>query len=150
MKVTLLAMLFIAASNLVIAQDSRNNAPPNVRQSFHRDFPAADNPRWSRSNGQWHANFDDRSSDDRGEMVAHYDQTGRYIDAHVPYAQQDVPTVVYERARRRYHRQHGLHFIRIEHPGLGDFFQVRVNVNGRTRTSYYDEQGREKEYSDHH
>ena len=146
----MLAILFIATSNFAIAQDNHRNAPENVRQNFHRDFPDANNARWSRNNGQWHANFDDRSSEDRGEMVAHYDRNGRYIDSHIPYARQDVPTPVYNSAHRRYSHQNNLNFIRIENPGMGDLFQVRVNINGRTRTSYYDENGRARQYNDRH
>lgn len=145
----MLAILFLATGSFAIAQDYHRNAPENVRQSFQRDFPDANNARWSRSNSQWHAKFDDRGSQDRGEMVAHYDQNGRYIDSHIPYASEDVPAPVYSSVQRRY-RNHHMNFTRIENPNQGDFFQVHVNLGGRTRTSYYDEAGHERQYHDQH
>jgi hypothetical protein len=150
MKNTMLVLLFMAGANFAISQGNHRKAPDNVRQSFHNDFPDAGDARWSQNNGQWHANFNDRGPQDRGEMIAHYDRNGHYLQSRVPYARQDVPTPVYEGARRKYGRNRTLNFIRIERPGFGDFFQVRVNINGRTRTSYYDEGGRTRNYDDRH
>jgi hypothetical protein len=150
MKITMLAILFLASGSFAMAQNNHRNAPENVRQSFHKDFPDANNASWSRNNTQWHAKFNDKSADDRGEMVAHYDQNGQYIDSYTPYARQDVPTPVYNSAQRKYRHNKNFEIGKVENPGVGDFFQVRVNVGGKTKTSFYDEQGNERQYNNHH
>ena len=149
MKNTLLAVLFLATGGFAVAQSRHQTPPAQVRQSFQRDFPGANDARWSQSGNQWHANFNDRSSEDRGQMVAHYDGNGRHIDSHIPYATQDVPQPVYSSARNRYHDDH-MEFTRIEHPSRGDYFEVRGHVRGRIRTTFYDERGHERRYEDRH
>lgn len=149
MKITLLAALFVVAGEVAVGQDNYRHAPERVRQSFSSNFPDARDARWTHSGNQWSARFDDRSDQDRGEMVAHFDEHGRYIDSHIPYAETDVPQPVYESARRRYHRGH-MQVTMIDHPSRPDVFQVRGRVDGRRRTSYYDEHGRERDYRDRH
>ena len=79
-------------------------------------------------------------------MVAHFDEHGRYIESHIPYAESDVPHDVDESARRRYH--HGRYRVTmIDHPSRADIYEVRGEVNGRQRTYYYDEHGRERSYN---
>ncbi|HVS98185.1 MAG TPA: hypothetical protein VHE54_16935 [Puia sp.] len=149
MKNTLLAILLLATGEFALAQGRHQAPPTRVRQSFQRDFPGASDTRWSQSGNQWHANFTDRSPEDRGEMVAYYDGNGRHIDSHIPYAQQDVPQPVYSSARKRYHDDR-MEFTRVEHPTRGDYFEVRARVHGKIRTSYYDENGHERHYYNRH
>ena len=149
MKNTLLVLLYLAMGEFGMAQRAHHNAPERVRQAFTRNFPDAGDARWSHSGTQWSATFDDRGGQDRGEMVAHFDNDGRYIDSHIPYAESDVPQPVFESARRRYHKSR-IHVSMIDHPSRPDVFEVRGRVNGRQRISYYDERGRVRSYSDHH
>jgi hypothetical protein len=146
MKNTLLAILFALMAELATAQTAHHAAPERVRQSFSRNFPEARDAHWSHTGGRWNATFDDRSSQDRGEMVAHFDEHGGYIESQIPYAENDVPRAVDESARKRYH--HGrYHVTMIDHPSRPDVYEVRGDVNGRRRISYYDERGRERSYN---
>lgn len=151
MKKSFLVLLLLVPAGLLVAQSRSRQAPEPIQQSFHKDYPDAGNPRWSQSNGEWHADFTDRSSDDRGEMVAHYGRNGRHIDSHIPYNREDVPAPVLEKAKRHYHGGRNYRFTQIERPGENNaLFQVRVNLNGRDRTTYLDENGRSREYQDRH
>jgi len=149
MKSILLALLVLATGNFAVAQYRHREAPAQVRESFQRDFPGVSSVQWSVSGNQWSASFTDRSAEDRGEMVAHYDRNGRHMDSYVPYARNDVPQPVYNSARNRYHNDN-VQFTWVEHPRRGDYFRVRGRVKGRMRTSYYDENGRERHYDDSH
>jgi hypothetical protein len=149
MKIIFFVIAFVALGELCRAQSMHRTAPERVKKSFSRNFPEAGDARWNYSGSQWNATFDDRSSQDRGEMVAHFDRNGRYIDSHIPYAETDVPQPVSERARRRYRNGH-VRISMIDRPSRPDVYQVQGRINGRTRTSYYDEQGRERPYSDRH
>ena len=151
MKNTFFALLLLAPAGHLFAQDRHYEAPGQVQQSFQRDYPQAENPRWSQTHDQWHADFTDKSPDDRGEMVAHYDRRGRHIDSHVPYDQGDVPAEVTRRARDHYRGGRNYRYTRIERSGdQPALFQVRVNLNGRDRTTYLDENGRTRKYEDYH
>lgn len=143
MKNIALAIVCALAGNLAIAQSTHHRAPERVRQSFSRNFPDAGDARWTYSGGHWNAAFEDRSSQDRGEMVAHFDPEGRYVDSDVPYAESDVPQPVAETARKRYSQGH-FHVTMIDRPSRPDLYEVRGQENGRTRTHYYDERGQER------
>jgi len=149
-KLIFLAFFTLASTGQLIAQDGQNHAPRGVQRAFQRDYPEAHNPQWNRVHGQWHANFEDRSRFDRGEMVAHYDQYGHHVDSHIPYDRNDVPPVVIERTRRYYPDGRDYNYTRIEHPGRQPLFQVSFSIGGKSRTTYVDDNGREKKYNDHH
>lgn len=145
MKNTVLVILCALGGNFAIAQTTHHRAPERVRQSFSQNFHEDGQPRWSYSGGHWNATFEDRSSQDRGEMVAHFDADGRYVDSDIPYAESDVPSQVAETARRRYPHGH-YHVTMIDHPSRPDLYRVQGDENGRRRTYYIDEQGHERSH----
>jgi hypothetical protein len=132
------------------AQGRQQDVPSGVQRSFHRDYPEARDPRWSSSHSQWHADFNDQSRYDRGAMVAHYDQGGRHLDSHIPYDHNDVPSAVVDRSQSHYPDGRGYTYTRIEQPGARSLFQVNLNLQGRNKTLYMDENGRERKYHDSH
>ena len=148
-KVLMLAFFASVASGQTIAQDTRQHVPPAIQRSFQRDYPEAHDPRWSSTNGQWHADFDDHSRYDRGEMVANYDRYGHHIDSYIPYDPNDVPMVVVHRTQRNYPGGRDHRYTRIERPAGRPLFQVRLNLRNETRTVYLDENGNEQRYHDH-
>ena len=150
MKKTIICLLLLTPGGLLFAQDYHQHAPDQIQQSFHKDYPDANDARWSHSHGQWHANFKDQGQTDYGEMVAHYDRYGHHVDSHIPYNRSDVPAPVMDHVQSRYRSAHRYRFTRIEHPYGYDLFQVRVNQHGRDKTVYMDEQGRERHYDDRH
>ena len=149
-KLLFFAFLLLSVGARLYAQEGRDHAPASVQRSFQRDYPEAHDAQWSSTQGQWHANFDDHSRYDRGEMVAHYDQRGRHIDSHIRYDPNDVPSPVVERARRRYPHARDYTYTRIEHPGGQPLFEVHLNLGSQNRTVYMDDHGRERRYDDHH
>jgi hypothetical protein len=149
-KLMFLTLFVLALAGRLIAQNSHQHAPSTVQRSFQKDYPEARNPKWSSVNGQWHANFDDHSQYDRGEMVAHYDRNGHHVDSHIPYDRNDVPPAVVEKAQKNYPGGRDYSYTRIEHPGKQPLFQVSLNLRGSNRTLYVDDHGQEKKYNDHH
>src|SRR5579872_2464176 len=149
-KAMFFTLISLAVASQLIAQDSRHRAPAAVQQSFQKDYPEARNPQWSSTNGQWHADFTDHSQSDRGEMVAHYDQSGHHVDSHIPYDRNDVPAPVIEKTQRSYPGARDDNYTRIEHPGGKPLFQVNLHIQGKSRTMYVDDSGKERKYNDHH
>ena len=149
MKKTMICLYLLMSGSLLFAQYA-HVAPDQVQQSFHKDYPAANNARWSQIHGQWHANFTDQGPNDNGEMIAHYDRNGRHIESHIPYDQNDVPAPVMERLNMKYRGAHHYRFTRIEHSDGNEYFQIRLNSHGRDRTVYMDEQGHERQYDGRH
>lgn len=142
--------VILAFAGSLVAQDRQHQPPRAVQQAFHRNYPEAGDPQWSSSHGQWNADFSDRSRYDRGEMVAHYDHRGRHIDSHIPYDRNDVPPAVIQRTERRHPGGRDYRYTRIESPGQQPLFQVSLNLGGSNKTMYVDENGRERQYHDHH
>jgi hypothetical protein len=150
MKKTLfIVILSVAICGAGIAQDRDRQVPSSVQHAFQRDYPDAREPHWTSDHGQWHADFDDHSRYDRGEMVAHYDRYGRHIDSHIPYDPNDVPRPVMERMHRRYHAR-DYYFERIERPHAEPLFRVNLSLDGGQKTVYMDEYGHERMHSDRH
>lgn len=149
-KVLFFTLISLAAAGQLIAQNSHHHAPAAVQQSFQKDYPEARNPKWSSNNGQWHASFTDHSQYDRGEMVAHYDHSGHHVDSHIPYDRNDVPQAVVEKTKRSYPGAKDDYYTRIEQPGGQALFQVNLHIQGKRRTMYVDDNGRERKYNDHH
>jgi hypothetical protein len=149
-KVIVFSLLLSATAGQLLAQDGDHHVPSTVQRSFQRDYPEARDPKWSSDHGQWHADFNDHSRYDRGEMVAHYSRNGHHVDSHIPYDRNDVPPAVVERTNQRYPGGRDHNYTRIEHPGGQPLFQVSLNLQGRNRTMYVDENGREKKYYDQH
>jgi hypothetical protein len=143
-------LLFLTVGVQLFAQDGHRQVPASVQRSFQRDYPESRDPQWSMVHGQWHANFNDHSRYDRGEMVAHYDRYGHHVDSHIRYDRNDVPAAVVDRTQRRYPGGRDYSYTRIEHPGGQPLFQISFNVGGRNRTAYVDDNGRERRYNDHH
>ena len=149
-KLMFLALFVLAPGRQLIAQDRHQQAPTTVQRSFQRDYPESHDPQWNSVHGQWHAKFDDHSRYDRGEMVAHYDRYGRHVDSHIRYDRNDVPPAVVERTQRNYPGGRDYTYTRIEHPGIQPLFQVSLNLGGRSRIVYVDDNGRERKYHDNH
>jgi hypothetical protein len=148
----LLILPLLVAGLPVLAQRDRGDQPvPNsVKHNFQRDYPDAGAPRWSHTGSEWHADFDDHSKYDRGEMVAHYGQDGHHIDSHIPYDRNDVPSPVIHHVEKRYPGANDATYTQIERPGARPLFQVSLNLNGRRTNKYVDSQGGERSYPDHH
>jgi hypothetical protein len=147
-----LIFLLVVYGQSVHAQRDRGDqqVPRTVQQNFHKQYPDARDTRWSSSGGDWHADFTDHSPADRGEMVAHYDHSGHHIDSHIPYDRNDVPTPVVRHIEQRYPGGSDHSYTRIERPGKQPLFQISLNLNGKRTHKYVDDQGREKNYEDHH
>lgn len=144
-----LALFVLVADGQVIAQDTRH-APAAIRRSFERDYPEARDPQWSSTHSQWHADFNDHSRYDRGEMVAHYDQYGHHIDSHIPYDRDDVPSVVVDRTQRNYPGGRDYTYTRIERRAGRPLFRVSLRLQNKNRTIYVDDNGHEHRYHDRH
>ena len=150
-KVLFLALLAsLGGSGLLLAQESHRHVPTSIQRSFSRDYPEARDPQWTSTRGQWHANFEDHSRYDRGEMVANYNQYGHHIDSHIRYDRNDVPPAVLERTQRNYPGGQHYAYTRIERPAGRPLFQVTLDLQNRNRTVYVDENGREQKYRDNH
>jgi hypothetical protein len=151
MKKTVFLIAVLALAKLSMGQDHRDHeqVPAKVQQSFQRDYPQAASTRWSRNGEHWNADFTDRGPGDNGAMVSRYDHNGRHLDSHIPYDRNDVPASVRERMEKKYPGGREYRYTRIEPHGDQPLFQVRLNVGGKQKTTYVDEQGRDREYHEH-
>lgn len=152
MKKLLFIIVILGIGRIAMGQDHRGQqqVPANVQRSFQKQYPQANDAHWSRSGNRWSANFTDRSPRDNGEMVSHYDNNGRYLDSHIPYDRNDVPSNIRNRMEKRYPHGRDYSYTRIEHDGGQPLFQVSLNIGGQRKTTYVDDQGRDRTYHDRH
>lgn len=148
-KLIILLFLFLVGKELM-AQNRYGYPPQNVRDAYSHDFPNADRPNWVFLNGQWRAHFIERGPDQLGEMDAYYDRDGHRIDYHIPYNREDVPPAVIDRHREIFKDGKIIGYNRIIGPDDHAVFEIQFNHKGRTRSAYYDEDGHDRQYDDHH
>ncbi len=150
--------IFILSGTTLFAQDyrgdqkknmyqdnrSNNGRPEEVRRSFDRDYPNAQNAQWNNSNGQWHASFRDQNNKN---IETYYDYNGRRIDTHTPYDQNEFPSNVRDRADRRYNANGNYNGYRIDRPDNEPLFQLKIESG---RSIYMNENGKKRKYKDRH
>jgi hypothetical protein len=125
------------------------NPPRNVTQSFQREYPQSQPSQWSHSSVGWSVTFEDRDHNN-GEAVAHFDQSGRHVDTHIPYDEHDVPAPVRDHVRRSYTGAGDYEYTRIDRPGEQGVYMTHFKHHKRYRTVYVDHSGHERDYRDHH
>jgi len=145
MKKTIFLIALSVSSMVLFAQNDRYNrynrsVPPEVQRSYQRDYPDYynNNVTWDMRNNQWHTRYMDRNHNNRYVDV-YYDRRGRRVYSQYDWNRNDLPVVVRERIRRRYHNDN-YNVYRIERPGRGIYFQITLGSNRRV---YLDERGRE-------
>jgi hypothetical protein len=152
MKKTIFSLLLLS-STIAFAQrryhdnNRDNNTPPStVQQTFQRENPNQ-NANWNYRNNEWHATYKDNNN---RQAETYYDRNGRRRDSHINWDRNEVPRDLDDRINRTYHTRN-YNAVRIERPNSQPLFQISLNLGGgRNRTVYMDEQGRQKQYYDHH
>ena len=148
-KLIFSSMLLLTAGGLSAqGMHSRAQAPSTVTESFHKDYPDANQPKWKQNNGQWNANF--KSGSDNHNVAAYYDGKGQHIDSHVNLRKSDVPAPVVDKVSSRYPGGHVSQYTKIERPNNKEVYQVKVKQHNKSRTVYVDGQGTDQSYRDHH
>jgi hypothetical protein len=149
MKNLILFLSIAFCGNEVLAQ-GHYYPPQNIQDAYRHDYPGSEKPIWVQINGEWRAQFRDHGPDDLGEMTAYYDRFGHRLDTHIPYDREDVPPVVLDRHRQIFKDGRITGYNRIVGPDEHTVFEIQFNHKGRSRSAYYDEDGRDRQYDDHH
>lgn len=135
-------MVFSAVGIVLFAQQdyrNRNSNPPQpVQRSWQKDHPNDQNNTWEYRNSQWHTRYQDRDHSNRNVDV-YYDRNGRRTMTQSEWGRNDLPDVVRNRIRTRYHSE-DYNAYRVERPGRGFYFQITLGGNKKV---YLDERGRE-------
>jgi hypothetical protein len=129
---------------------NRHTPPGSVSESFQREYPKSQPSQWQHSNQGWSATFDDRDHNN-GEAIANFDASGRHIDTHIPYDQQDVPQPVRDHMQRSYGGSDPYEVTRIDRPRGNGLYMARYKHKNKNKTIYFDQDGRERnDYKDNH
>lgn len=146
----ILSLAFLLFVQFGMGQHERKKVPVEVEKSFHVDFPEAKNPQWQKTHRHWAAYFYDRSPKQRGEMIAYYDQSGKMIDAHIPFDEKDVPPFVIKQLQKKYNGSDNYRFTKIVPHHTNGFFEVWIHYDGQEKRVCIDELGQERIYDDMH
>ena len=141
MKKTFFLIAFCAGAMVLFAQQNNhhNTTPPqSVQHSWQKDYPNYSNSTWTYTNNQWHTRYQDRDRNNRYVDV-YYDKNGHRVMSQSEWDRNDLPEVVRERVRTKYHYEN-YHAHRIEKPGKAVYFQITLGGNKKV---YLDEKGHE-------
>lgn len=121
------------------------NQPAKVRQNFQRDYPLANNVRWTKCRGDWTATFGNGIF----LSTAIYHANGDRRDTRTPVNQDNIPRRVLDEIFKR--RPVGSRVddaIRIEVPNaVKEIFRIKNVLEGKTQFEYYDAEGLKVEYN---
>jgi hypothetical protein len=148
MKKIIIGICLLAATTVTFANNiytPEKNVPMSVRETFHKNYPDANQVHWTYMDGKWNANF--HKTDGNMKMAACYDMKGRHIDSRMPVAQVAVPDKVIHRLNEKYPGEYTHHYTRIERPHKRDLYQVKVREQGMYKTLYIDRRGHERDYA---
>jgi hypothetical protein len=124
-----------------------HNPPRQVTESFQKEYPRSKPSQWSQSDNGWSVSFQDNDHDN-GEAKAYFDKSGKYLETHIPYDQNDVPVSVRNHTRDRYGASDEYEYTRIDRHGEKAVYKTEVKNKKHNRTIYMDNDGHEKEYHD--
>ncbi len=123
-----------------------NHRPPtNVSQSFQKEYPQSKPSEWSHSNRGWSVTFEDRDHNN-GEATAYFDESGRHLETHIPYDDQDVPGPVKDHIRNSYRGADNYEYTRIDRPGEKGIYKTHFRHRKKYKTVYVDYTGHERPY----
>ena len=148
MKKIIFSIVLLSGSTFLFAQRDQRNVPQSVQQSWQRDHANEGKPTWQQSNGQWHANYKDNTTN--RNVDTYYDGKGREVDTHREMDRKDLPQTYDQRINQRYHANGNYNVVKINRPNQKEIFQVKVQNAGKNRVVYTDRQGREVKYRDQH
>ena len=140
MKKTFFLMAFCAAGTVLFAQQNNHhtNPPQSVQHSWQKEYPNYGSTSWDYRDNQWHTKYQDRDHNNRNVDV-YYDRNGHRVMSLSEWNRNELPEVVRERVRTRYHAEN-YNAYRVERPGRGFYFQI---ILGGNKKVYLDEKGHE-------
>ena len=148
MKKTILSLLIIGSSLAVCAQDNNSmsnnsnynaysNVPVNVRTSFQRDYPSANNVNWSQNNEWWHVTYVNNGQ----AMNTYYNMKGQTFNVALPVMETQVPADVVSRISSTYGPS-VYDITRTKGENDQDVYLVRIlDNNGQIRTERINGEG---------
>jgi hypothetical protein len=148
MKKSLFTM--ILGFSVVFGFSQHDHTPPKqVSESFQREYPRSKPSQWTQSNDGWSVSFKD-DDHNNGEARAYFDASGKHVDTHIPYDQNDVPVSVKNHARDSYGASDRNDYTRIDHNGEKSVYRTQVKYKKHDKTIYMDHDGHERDYHDNH
>ena len=140
----------ILGFSIVFGFSQHDHTPPRqVTESFQKEYPRSKPANWSQSGEEWSVSFQDVDHNN-GEAKAYFDQSGKHIDTHVPYDQNDVPAPVRNHTHKSYGASNQYDYTRIDRYGEKPVYQTNVKHNKKEKTVYMDNDGHERDYHDDH
>ena len=119
------------------------NQPAKVRAAFNRDYPNANNVRWSKYRGDWTATFN-------GGLItstAVYHANGQRKDTRTLIDRPQLPKVILDEILKKRPRTQLSDIIKIQVPSaVKDIFRIKTVDSGATRFLFYDAGGSEVKY----
>jgi hypothetical protein len=149
MKTSLIALLLVFS--VVFGFGQYHHTPPRpVTESFQKEYPRSTPSQWSHSNNGWSVTFEDNDYNN-GETTAFFDGSGKHIETHIPYDNNDVPASVRNHARDSYGASDNYEYTRIDRYGEKPVYKTQVWHNNHSRkTVYMDNDGHERQYHEFH
>jgi hypothetical protein len=113
------------------------NVPTNVRSSFQRDYPSANNVNWSQSNEWYHVSYMNNGQ----AMNTYYNNAGQTFNVALPVMETQVPADVVSRISNTYGAR-VYDITRTKGENAQDVYLVRIlDNNGQIRTERINGEG---------
>lgn len=134
---------FLLLSLMVYSQG--NYPPPNLIQSFNREYPKSEHAVWDHGKAGWYVRFKDRQG---VVTTAFYDKNGKRCETQVLCDSSILPTAIRQNINRKYSDIKKIEYARIDHPGRKSIYMAQFKQNDQFKTVYLSADGKEISFHD--
>lgn len=140
-KIVLFISMFFPAAVTFAQKGTINATPKNIQAGFHRDHPGEANAAWSKSNGQWRANY---TSSGRN-VAEYYNRKGERSFRRTEWDKKNLPATYDQKIKTQYNTA-DYRVSKIERPKNPALYEVKYSKDGADKTVYTDETGNKVKY----
>jgi hypothetical protein len=128
-----------------------SHTPPRaVTESFQKEYPQSKPSQWRHSNNGWSASFEDKDHNN-GESTAYFNGSGKHLETHTVYDNNDVPASVRNHTRDSYGATDNYEYTRIDRNGEKPVYKTQVKHKSHGKKNIYiDNDGHERDYHENH
>ena len=143
MKKIFFSLFLISSCTYLFAQNGRrhDDTPKPVQEAFNKEHPNAGNAHWAQTKGHWHATYNNNNR----KVDDYYDNKGSRLYTRTAWDRKSLPGDYDKKIRSRYHTTN-YRVTKIERPNNPSLFELILNIGGKNKTVYTDENGVEVKF----
>lgn len=140
-KIVLFISMVLPAALSFAQKGTISSTPEKVQAGYTREHPGEANAAWSKTKGQWRANYTSSGRD----VEEYYNRKGERSFRRTEWDKKSLPAGYDQKIKTQYHTAE-YRVSKIERPKNPALYEVKYAKDGNDKTVYTDENGKEVKY----